>query len=392
MKNKIVLLVTAEQTATSFYNGYAAFLQHAGWEVTVIARSTGELERWGKRQGIDVRHVGFVRKPSPFGDVKALVRTVLLLRSLQPDVVVTATPKASLLGMVAARLTRVPVRIYQVWGLRLETETGLKRKLLAALETVTVKCATQCVANSHSLAQVMVDHGLARPGEVVVPGNGSSHGVDLEWFAPGHYELPPRTRDFLAIGTPEYLTVAFIGRLTRDKGTHTLIEAIQLAEADGTVVRALLVGRVEDPRVESQLQTISKSTVQVVAEVDDVRPYIANADVLCLPTLREGFPNVVLEAAAMGIPAIVSDATGAVDAVIPDETGWVFPVENAAMLAEKLQEAAASAELRSIYGANALWRARAEFEQFYVWELQKENIEAQLRESLGHERGAAGIL
>ena len=373
---KVVLIVTVEESALTFYKNYVRFLRERGWEVTVVANSSGALETWAATEGATGYHIPYERDPSVAIDLQTLVATIRLLRRIRPDAVVSATPKAGLLGTLAAKLAGVPVRIYQVWGLRLETESGLKRKILESCERAAITAATQTVANSFSLARAVETLGLAPPDSIEVLGAGSSHGVDLTRFSRSATgAVDERTAAFLAPDSD--LTIVFIGRLTPDKGIYTLLQATDAARARGLNIRLLLVGAVENRQLAEEVEDVDH--IRRLDDVDDVRPYMTAVDVLCLPTLREGFPNVVLEAAALEVPAIVTDATGAIDSVVDGETGWIFPVEDAHALTEVIIDIAQQpAQLRE-RGTAARARVEKNFEQVFMFDLQEANIAQQLQ-------------
>ncbi len=375
----VVLFVTAESTALTFYRGYLSYLADRGWNVVIGANSSsGRLRMMAEEEGARFIHVDWKREPALFSDIYWLFKVAWILRKLRPNAVVSATPKAGLIGTLAAILARVPVRIYQLWGLRLETTKGLFRASLMMLEWLTARAATQVVANSRSLATRFEELGLAQEGSVVVLGNGSSHGVNTERFDPGaEVKLDSNTEEFLE-ENPANLTVVFIGRLHKDKGVDTLLSAVALALKNGVNARLLLVGGSEGASLSSQIEELGEKVVHVVGRVEDVRPYIQNADILCLPSLREGFPNVVLEAASLGVPAVVSDATGVVDSVINEETGRIFPVGDAESLAENLQELAGDREKIENLGKNARAWILQDFQQQHVWSLQASNLNSQV--------------
>lgn len=376
---KVVLIVTVEESALTFYKNYVRFLRERGWEVTVVANSSGALETWAATEGATGYHIPYERDPSMAIDLQTLVATIRLLRRIRPDAVVSATPKAGLLGILAAKLIGVPVRIYQLWGLRLETESGLKRKVLESCERATITAATQTVANSFSLARAAETLGLAAPDSIEVLGAGSSHGVDLDRFSRSATgAVDKQTAAFLTSDSD--LTIVFIGRLTPDKGISTLLQATDAARARGFNIRLLLVGPVENRQLAGEVEDVDH--IHRLDAVEDVRPYMTAADVLCLPTLREGFPNVVLEAAALEVPAIVTDATGAIDSVVDGETGWIFPVEDAHALTEVIIGIAEQpAQLRERGTAARAW-VEKDFEQVFMFGLQEENIAQQLQGSL----------
>lgn len=373
---KIVLIVTMESTALSFYKGYVSFLREHSWEVSIIAKSSGALERWAKSEGATAYNVDFKRNPSLIHDLRALLSTYLLLRKLNPTVLVSATPKAGLLGTLAGKLAGVPVRIYQLWGLRLESAVGWRRRVLSVLERVAIGTSTQCVANSESLVKVAEDFGLAPADSITVLGEGSSHGVDLEYFSSNVTpNVDNETANFLE--SNRGLIITFVGRLNTDKGVDTLIEAIKAVHAKGIAIALMLVGALEDARI-AEMIAKAPDFIYATGKVLDVRPYIAAADALCLPTLREGFPNVVLEAAALNVPAVVTNATGAIDSVVDGETGWVFPVSDAEALASIFIDVSDHKDLLIRRGARAKNRVEKDFEQYRMWSLQAQNIEKQL--------------
>ena len=377
----VCLIVTAEITALTFYRGFLAYLVSMGWNVVLIGSSSGALETFAESQGATAIPIEMRREPSPLQDLLSLVRMLRVLAVLKPHVVMTATPKASLIGNLAAYLCRVPVRVYQLWGLRMETESGRRRRLLARLESLTARLSTQVVANSTSLAsrahELHVDGGKV----VTVLGRGSSHGVNVNHFSREAVmgDVEPHTSIFLA-ATRGQFKVGFIGRLHPDKGISTLLEAARLCRSRGVNISILIVGPIESESVAAEIRgATAELRIQVVGPVTDTRPYLRSMDVLCLPTLREGFPNVVLEAAAMGLPTIASDATGSVDSVVDGVTGLLFPVRDSAALAAALELLALDDAYRSRLGFQARHHVQKFFATEKIWPLLESNLKTQLK-------------
>lgn len=369
----LVFIVTSELTAATFLKGYLANLRERGFTVTVVAASTGRLESLARQEGIDSHAVPMRRDPSPLADLASLRALISLLRRLRPEIVVTATPKASLLGMLAGVLTRVPVRVYQVWGLRVETELGLRRAALTSLERMTLRMATHIVANSHSLADEV--HRLARGRRVEVVGHGSSHGVDIEHFNRRRADiprLPPESGEALAA---DGVVVGVLGRVHRDKGILTLLEAARIV-ANQRPTTLLVVGPGEDEVTERALAAdLAPLRLVRVGAVDDARPWFLAMDIHVLPTLREGFPNVVLEAAALGVPTVTTTATGARDSVIDGSTGVLVPPGDAHALAEAIERLASDSNERLRLADAARTRVENDFRSELVWKLQGDFLE-----------------
>lgn len=361
IQKHVVLAVTSELTARTFYSEYPAYLVRRGWKVTLMSQDEGGLAALARELGADIAPIPIARNPSPARDLVALISVWRTLRRLRPDVVVAATPKAGLLVTVAARLARVRSRVYQVWGLRLETSTGWRRTLMGVAERIAAVSSTHVIAVSPSLADRVRELGIAR--DVTVLGSGSSHGVDLERFS--RSERGARGTAF---------TVGFVGRLTADKGVAILADAaLRVAEFDPTI-EFVLVGPVEDNTSEAAVRRAADAgaSIRRLPYTADTRDAYEQFSVVCLPTFREGFPNVVLEAGAMGLPTITTTATGAIDSVVHGVTGLLVPPGDPSALADAIRQLASNPSLCDAMGVNARARVESEFSQRRVFALQEE--------------------
>jgi len=319
----IAVGVTSPQTCLVL-RGRLRALREAGFRVSLISGPGELLEQTAQREGVEAFAIPLKRGIAPLSDLLALIRLWRLLRRLKPDMVEFSTPKAGLLGSIAAKLCRVPARVYLLRGLKLETSRAIKRRILLAAERMAVSCAHVVLCNSPSLRAQALQLGVASAEKLVVLGNGSSNGVDLERFSPG----PSDVRERLNIPRDEYL-LGFVGRLTCDKGLPELIEAFGLILKAEPRVYLLLVGwfdAAEDAlEVEIRRRIASHPRIICTGFVAETAPYYRAMDVMVLPTWREGFPNAVLEAAATGLPVITTYSTGSRDAVIPQVTGLLVP-------------------------------------------------------------------
>ena len=284
-----------------------------------------------------VEHLPFVREPSPVADLRALWATIRLIRRLRPTIVNASTPKAGLLGMLAAWLCRVPVRVYVVRGFRFETATGWRRRLFRSLEWVAIRCANHVLFNSRSLMAVGEREGLIKPGRGEVIGGGSGNGIDVSRFADD--VLPTRAEARERFGLPaEATVVGFVGRFTRDKGIADLVERVHLdaARAARRVAAAGRPVRGGRPRPARRAGRRSNTTNGSSPCRGSTTPGVAYRamDLLAFPSYREGLPNVPLEAQLCGVPVVGYAATGTVDAVAPGSA--LVPVGDVQALSEEI--------------------------------------------------------
>lgn len=310
-REKVMFIVTADQSWV-FFRGSMLHYREEGLEPILVSSPGPLLDGISKEECVSKLAIPIERDPSPLNDLRSLVRLLRALKSIEPAAVVAATPKASLLGLLAARIARVRIRIYHHYGLRLETETGIRRLVLRLFEEFTAANATSVVYVSRSLKKV-AEHNVrtlrARSGDVL--GSGSSHGVDLERFV-----VTDRTPS-------QIYRIGFVGRLNVDKGLSDLIDAF--GGVLNVIPDARLViaggGDGDDLQLPGQI----RANVDVLGHVGDSREAYSLMDILVLPTYREGLPNVCLEAQALGIPVVTTNATGANDAVRHRETGIIVP-------------------------------------------------------------------
>ncbi|MGA2652094.1 MAG: glycosyltransferase family 4 protein [Terracidiphilus sp.] len=320
---RVVVGITHAQTCLTL-TGHLRSLREEGFCVTLVS-SPGELsDRIAEMEGVEVISIPMRRGIAVIADMVAMARLWMILRRIKPDLTEFSTPKAGLLGTLAARLAGVPRRVYMLRGLKLERSGGWKRHLLLMSERLAAACATVVLCNSASLRAEALALGIGTNAKLRMLGSGSSNGVDVQRFAPGPNELGPSS------GLPaDAPVVGFVGRLTRDKGVPELIEAFELIRAVLPNVRLLLVGwfdEAEDALSEDLQRRIKEHPqIQLTGFVSDTAPYYRAMDVMVLPTWREGFPNAVLEAAATGIPVVTTISTGSRDSVVPEVTGLLIP-------------------------------------------------------------------
>lgn len=299
-------------------------LRAAGFRVLLVSSPGDLLWTTAAREHVEPIAIPMHRGISPWADLVAFYRLWRLLGFRRPDLVEFSTPKAGLLGTLAAKVRGVPRRVYMLRGLKLETSTGLKRHLLLLAEKLASACASVVLCNSQSLRSQVRALRIAPAAKLQVLGEGSSNGVNVERFSPGSSSV----RADLGI-PPDAPLIGFAGRLTRDKGLPELVAAFESTLHSEPSAHLLLVGWFDnsedalDAAVRDRIRRHPQ--IHCTGFVRDTAPYYRAMDLLVLPTWREGFPNAVLEAAATGIPVVTTHCTGARDSVLPEVTGLLIP-------------------------------------------------------------------
>lgn len=366
MKKKLIRLTTHSQTL-GLLKGQIAFLGKE-MDIILVAKDTGNLRQLAEEEGVQYRDVDMHREISFINDIKSLFALVKLFLHERPNIVHANTPKGALLGMIAAWMTRVPHRIYNVNGLRFETATGYFRKFLIIMERIACAFANKVIPQSNGVALMLRKERITKkPLNVIL--NGSGNGVNIEYFNP---DLPQViTKANKIRGDFKGFSYIFVGRLVGDKGVNELVEAFDRLSKEFPNIRLYLIGSFEaklDPLKTTTLEMIHNNN-QIIAfgQQNDVRPYLRASNIFVLPSYREGFPNVVLEAGAMGLPVIVTDVNGASDAIINDETGYVIPKRNVEALYNAMKKLYLNSKIRNEMAIKSRQSIASRFNAPDVW-------------------------
>ena len=336
-------------------------------ELTLVSSPGHEFDEVLRDVGAQGQAIPIARKPSPLADVRSLLKLLKLLFRGHFDVVHSSTPKAGLLTALAAWLARVPVRMHTFTGQPWVELTGFKRLIPRECDRIIGKLATQCYADSASQRDFLISEGLVAPGKIAVMGEGSISGVDLRRFSLPTWggDAARQTRHELGLPS-DALVIVFVGRVTRDKGIVELLSAFELIAKSNPSLHLLLVGPFEpdqDPLPEETMRRLkSHPRIHRVGMTATPEKFLAAADIFCLPSYREGFGSVVIEAAAMELPAVVTRVTGLVDAVIEGVTGLITPPKDIDRLAATLQILIGSKDLRHSLGQAARQRVVRDFD------------------------------
>lgn len=360
-KPHILVGVTSPQTCLVLADRLEA-LNAAGFRVSLLSGPGTLADQAIEQKAVRAYTVPIGRAISPLADLIAFLRIFFLLCRLKPDIVEFSTPKAGLLGSVAAWMCRTPVRVYFLRGLRLETASGLKRYILLLTERMASCCAHVVVCNSPSLLARARQLRIAPLTKLTLLGEGSSNGVDVSRFSPGESDIRKQLR--IPNDAP---VLGFVGRLTCDKGLPELIEAFALILHQRPDAFLLLVGwfdAAEDALGrELRARVEGHPRILLTGYVTDSAPYYRAIDVLVLPSWREGFPNSVLEAAASGVPGIVTDCTGSRDSVRHEITGMLVPAGSPEAICASILQIMDDSALRSKMGGAARKWAVEQYDQ-----------------------------
>jgi glycosyltransferase involved in cell wall biosynthesis len=365
---RLTYVVTHPITARLLLAGQLTFMRERGYDVLVVSSPGEDLEAVRAHEGVRVAAVPMRRDVDPSGDAVALARLVALFRREKPDIVNASTPKAGLLGMMAARAVGTPARIYLLRGMRGETARGVLRGVLGVTERIASACAHEVVCNSESLRRKFVEEGCAPTHKTRVLGAGSSNGVDTSRLRPSTREEALALRAKLGLPADAFV-VGFVGRLVRDKGITDLVEAMTAVRVRFPETWLLMIGAdfaddVADPEL-ARVRDLGK--VILPGRTVDAGAYYGAMDVLAFPSYREGFPNAPLEAAACGVPAVGYRATGVVDAIVDGETGTLVGLRDAGAFGVAVAHYADNQALRVEHALAARQRAVAEFSRDAVW-------------------------
>lgn len=330
------------------------------------------------------------RRIDVFGDLKALYRIWKLFRRERPDMVHSMTPKAGLLCMLAARLAGVPVRVHTFTGLVFPTARGFKRRVLMATDRLTCACATNIIPEGEGVKRDLLENGITRK-DIRVLGYGNCQGIDLDRFDPAReYEVnsdsdagvPPKLFDieqpkfFVAnqnlrpVLKNDYITFIAVGRLVGDKGINELVTAFQRINSEYPKTRLILLGHTEsksDPLKPDIVEVLrNHPMIEAVGLQYDIRPWLAVADCAVLASYREGFPNAVIEAGAMGLPQIVTDINGANEIIIEGRNGTIVPPRDSDALYKAMRRMINEPDWRRQLAANARQMIVSRYDQHFV--------------------------
>ncbi len=371
--SKIIRVTTIPKSLGGLLKGQLKFMSQYYEVIGISGKGEGRLDRVSQEEGVQVIPVEMTRKITPVQDLKAVYQLYKIFRKEKPQIVHSHTPKAGTLAMLAAKLARVPHRLHTIAGLPLLEATGAKRTLLDVVEKITYRCATMIYPNSFGLKDIIVKNKYTTVKKLKVIANGSSNGIDTSFFDPELYAEADnlKLREQLQIA-PSDKVIIYVGRLVKDKGINELVRAFKKISSEDAKVKLLLVGIYEKdldpllPEIENEIET--NPNIIFVGWQNDVRPYFAISDILGFPSYREGFPNVVMQAASMGLTSIVTNINGCNEIITEDDNGIIIPTKDTQALYESIQKLTKDDDLRLKLAGNARASITKRYECKHVWE------------------------
>jgi glycosyltransferase involved in cell wall biosynthesis len=354
----------------SYVNSYYAV-------IGITGKDNLYFEEISKRENVRVIPVNFHRKISLFSDLLCLLKIIIILRKEKPHIVHTQTPKAGFLGMMASWLMHVPVRMHSEAGLPVYNKFhGIKKWIMLKAEKLTLFFANSIYPNSAGLKSFLIDNNLCNPLKVRLIGNGSSNGIDLEYFSPSHFDNNFKIlfRNELKIPQDAFV-FSFVGRIVRDKGIHELAEAfVKLAQIPGLPLKVYLIvvgprRKTDDPVSPEVLNLLN--THEKIRYTDlqrDVRPYLSISNAFVFPSYREGLPGAVLQACTMGLPAIVTDITGCNEIVVNEVNGVTIEPKDADALFNAMLKFVQQPDLTNKYRKEARRIIAEKYDQKKYWQ------------------------
>lgn len=364
--NKIIRVATVPLSLNILLRNQFKFLRKY-YHVVAISSPGEDLFEVGTRENVDIKGIEIKRKISIINDITALYKLYVYFRKEKPLIVHSITPKAGLLSMMAAKLAGIPIRMHTFTGLIFPTSTGAMKHLLIWMDRLLCYCATNIYPEGQGVRNDLVKYNITKK-PLKILANGNVNGIDLTFFDPSIFSEEDKLslKEKLAI-LPHNFVFIFIGRLVKDKGINELIHAFK--KLSSSKAKLLLVGSLEpDHGLEDDTLHEIKNNPDIISVgfQKDVRLFLAISDALVFPSYREGFPNVVMQAGAMGLPSIVTDINGSNEIIIHNENGIIIPPKNDLFLYESMVMVSKDLALREKLKRNARQMIADRYQQSVV--------------------------
>lgn len=367
-KIKIIRTATVAMSLNILLKGQLKFLNEE-FEVVAVSGQDAHLNEVENRENVKTLSLKMERKIHLINDFISLIKMCGLLKREKPQIVHSITPKAGLITMLAAKIIGVPVRIHTFTGLVFPSRNGFLKQILVWMDKLICYCATDVIAEGNGVKQDLIKFKISsKPIEIIA--NGNVNGVDLNYY---NTEIIQSNIKKIKseLNLENDFVFVFVGRITKEKGIEELILAFEKLNLIYNNVSLLLIGDFEDKHLLNKKvinEIVNNPKIISLGFKDDIRPYVALSNILVLPSYREGFPNVVLQASALGIPSIVTDINGSNEIIKNGINGYICQSKDINSLFEKKELAVKNKIHLKLLGENAKLEVCKKFSNQLVWQ------------------------
>lgn len=385
MKVKLIRITTKAISMRIILRGQLAFMNKYFDVLGITSYDENHFEEISISEGIRIKAINLSRDINVLHDLSALIKLILIFIKEKPTIVHTHTPKAGLLGMLAAWIIGVPIRLHTIGGMPLIEIRGIKKKIIKLAEKLTYKCSHAVFPNSYGLKKFILENKLCPAHKLKVIAYGGTNGIDTQYFSVESFS-DYRTerinlRRELQIQDDEIIFL-FVGRIAVEKGIYELIDVFEDL-ANSHKVKLVLIGPFEKEYgvlSENYKEKILKNDkILYPGRFDDVRPYYLLSDIFVLPSYREGLPGAVLEAGAMGLPCIVTDISGCNEIVQADINGLLVKPKDRHSLKQAMQKLIEDETLRKKLAGNSRQAVISKYDRNIIWNALLEEYYNQLK-------------
>lgn len=378
-KNKVLHIIAVSFSINYFFGNQFSYLSKKNNnEYHLGCSPSNEFFELSKELNYVPFEVLITRDINPFKDLKAIFSVYRYIKKNKINKVIGHTPKGGMIAMIASFLAGISDRIYFRHGIIYETSSGFKRIILKNIDRLSGFLATKVVCVSNSIKEISEKDKLNDPDKSVVLGLGTCNGIDTNnKYNPDFYEkyIINDLKSKLSIKEKDFV-VGFVGRLVKDKGINELIQAWDIVKETHKNVKLLLIGPIE---VRDSISDYSKNKIsqdESIIFTDfvlDAAPYYSLMNVFILPSYREGFPTVALEASSMEKPVLITKATGCTESIKENVTG-IFISYEPKDISSKIIYYLENSEVEKIHGKNGRMFVQENFEQTKIWDIISKDL------------------
>lgn len=373
-KKRLLRVTTVSGSLRKLLEGQLKFMTSHFEVHACSSKSGGHLPMIAERENVTTHEVAMERGISPIKDLKSIIDMYRVIKKIKPHIIHTHTPKAGMIGMIAAYVARIPVRLHTVAGMPLETTVGFKRRILLLIEKLIYSLATKVYPNSQGLLSFILDNNLSRADKLKIIGYGSSNGINLNYFKDSEItsEILKETEEKYSFNK-ETFKFLFIGRILEDKGINELCKAFERLSKETKNIQLVILGRREDglnPISQESMEILDNNEhILLTGYVNDIRPFLILSDAFVFPTYREGLPNVLLQAQSFDLPTIATRVTGNTDIIDDGFNGVLISHKNENELFDAMKSIYYDGELRERISNNSRSRINERYDQKKLWNL-----------------------